>query len=377
MKRKANKFLSVLLILLFLFSILLTVNASDKSSTIPEEVQNTISLLNASDHGIPACVTKDDMQRVIKEGGKAGYDALSHILECTPPVEVPPITNIERNPNEGIENYSIAYNFKTGVEKRIKIDDCELPLLNNDELSMNDDKSIMPSLNVSLSVASDFNIWNTKDPQSYSDTRAAAKLLIKCRNGLSFVGSGFLVSKDTVVTAGHCIYSHTNGGWPEYITVIPSYSKDYTNGYYGNLTDADVVEVGSDWINLTDATDDWGIIKLSNSFSLNNYYEIWATTDKDHIVGWSIRTIGYPNYEREANMRNSYGNVIEIYTNSHKRLVHTNAWGEPGMSGGPILEGGKKVIGLVRGGPSGIGGECVFLKIDSAILSRINYYKNS
>ena len=47
-----------------------------------------------------------------------------------------------------------------------------------------------------------------------------------------------------------------------YIIVIPSYSEANPSGPYGSATDATYVEVGGNWSDKWDWTDDWGIIHL-------------------------------------------------------------------------------------------------------------------
>jgi V8-like Glu-specific endopeptidase len=51
--------------------------------------------------------------------------------------------------------------------------------------------------------------------------RAICSLRITAQNGSRFIGTGWLVSPRTVITAGHCVYMHAQGGWPKSIEVIP------------------------------------------------------------------------------------------------------------------------------------------------------------
>jgi V8-like Glu-specific endopeptidase len=52
--------------------------------------------------------------------------------------------------------------------------------------------------------------------------RRICHLTIRARNGQQYVGTGFLIGKRTVVTAGHCVFIHAAGGWPAYIDVSPA-----------------------------------------------------------------------------------------------------------------------------------------------------------
>ncbi len=52
--------------------------------------------------------------------------------------------------------------------------------------------------------------------------RRICHLTIRARNGQQYVGTGFLIGKRTVITAGHCVFIHSAGGWPAYIDVSPA-----------------------------------------------------------------------------------------------------------------------------------------------------------
>jgi len=46
-------------------------------------------------------------------------------------------------------------------------------------------------------------------------------LRIQAANGRFFLGTGFFIGPRTIVTAGHCVYMHDQGGWAKQITVTP------------------------------------------------------------------------------------------------------------------------------------------------------------
>ena len=49
------------------------------------------------------------------------------------------------------------------------------------------------------------------------------KLYMTFPNGDTMIGSGTLIGPRTVITAGHCVYSHDKGGWATEIEVIPGF----------------------------------------------------------------------------------------------------------------------------------------------------------
>lgn len=51
--------------------------------------------------------------------------------------------------------------------------------------------------------------------------RAICNLQMKSQSGKYYLGSGFFISPRVVVTAGHCLYFHEDGGWADSIEVTP------------------------------------------------------------------------------------------------------------------------------------------------------------
>ena len=51
--------------------------------------------------------------------------------------------------------------------------------------------------------------------------RSICALRITAQNGSRWIGTGFLVAPRTVITAGHCVFMHAQGGWAKSIEVVP------------------------------------------------------------------------------------------------------------------------------------------------------------
>jgi V8-like Glu-specific endopeptidase len=56
--------------------------------------------------------------------------------------------------------------------------------------------------------------------------RVMCKLYQTYPNGARYACSGTLIGSRYVLTAGHCVYSHSNGGWAQEIQVIPGLDGD-------------------------------------------------------------------------------------------------------------------------------------------------------
>ena len=51
--------------------------------------------------------------------------------------------------------------------------------------------------------------------------RAICSLRIRTRTGKTYIGTGWFINARTVMTAGHCVFMHNEGGWASSITVMP------------------------------------------------------------------------------------------------------------------------------------------------------------
>ena len=326
------------------------------------DVLETIGALNKSEDGIPDSVTKDDIYKVAREGGTKGIKALLNIYESSTPVSAP-IMNDEQTASESIivqnERFSYVYDMETSEVSRVDGEEFSTPALAQKSRMVLTEPS---SIETRRAYPTD---WYTPNPQDYSDTRKTCKLIIVAEDmSTTYGGTGFLVSNSTVVTAGHCIYNSNFGdnGWCGYIIVIPSYSNSNQEGPYGSATDATFVEVGSGWVDSESWTDDWGIISLTDSFSIGYYTLLNAG---ENIVGWWVRIQGYEGNSKD--LFNTGGNIVSV----NGRAMRLTAESKPGMSGGPVSEDTNGyIIGINRGHylPSG---DAMVVRLDDWLYNKI------
>ncbi|WP_319547987.1 serine protease [Desulfogranum marinum] len=91
--------------------------------------------------------------------------------------------------------------------------------------------------------------------------RMICKLIITTAGGSRSGCTGWFIGPRTVMTAGHCVYSHTRGGWAKKIEVIPGMNG--TVKPYGSQIGTSFRSV-TGWTKSKKSTHDYGCIILPN-----------------------------------------------------------------------------------------------------------------
>lgn len=145
-------------------------------------------------------------------------------------------------------------------------------------------------------------------------------------NGKSYIGTGNLISNDTVLTAGHYIYSKSDGGWVTKVAVYPGYNGSIAP--FGVAYAKQMMSV-SWWTTSTSYEYDIGAIKLgstggsSGSGVYNNNRQILAV----HAYGNSSNNFGTRINSDKFNIvykwafNKSYIDLSEYYTNNPVKVI--------------------------------------------------------
>ncbi|MFX1458846.1 MAG: trypsin-like serine protease, partial [Promethearchaeota archaeon] len=147
----------------------------------------------------------------------------------------------------------------------------------------------------------------------------------------NYIGSGVLIDKNHVLTAGHCVYYHAEGGWADSIKVVPGFDNGYEP--YGH---AWAIEMRSydGWINYEYTQDDIGLITLDQDIGLQTgWMDIYTTVLSDPIYRGGLNLAGYPaDLDDGLNLYwdYDYGRTVSIY--NHWYYMDT----APGQSGSPV-----------------------------------------
>ncbi|HWJ79129.1 MAG TPA: serine protease [Niallia sp.] len=122
--------------------------------------------------------------------------------------------------------------------------------------------------------------------------RAITYLYVRWPNGEANRCTGFIINTNTVVTAGHCVYSHTKGGWATRITVRPG-ANGADNFPYGAFESTKLFSVKGFTENEVESND-YGAIKISGSFPASIGSFGYGVATESNFGGEFARVTGYP-----------------------------------------------------------------------------------
>ena len=163
----------------------------------------------------------------------------------------------------------------------------------------------------------------------------------------SVVGTGWFAGNQTVITAGHCIYDRSKGGWAERISV--------TQGYIEGSPAPDRTEIVTEsfsalrkWVELSSEDHDLGCIHLEKSLGSLSAKRSYAALKDSFLENQQVYCAGYPRYgatgirridEKPRNGQRMFvaSDVIADLTSG--RIFHSVDTFK-GMSGGPIWRAG-------------------------------------
>lgn len=124
-------------------------------------------------------------------------------------------------------------------------------------------------------VPSTRSIIGTDDRNVITNTKKApykfiGKLVIEYSDGKSFGGTGFLVGNSSLVTAAHCVYDASHGGYPKKVTFYPG--KTGSSNPYGSTT-AKAIHVPAKYIsNGYNYLYDYAVVELKQAIGKSTGY---------------------------------------------------------------------------------------------------------
>lgn len=179
---------------------------------------------------------------------------------------------------------------------------------------------------------------------------AICKLVITFENNgrdLMFIGTGFLVDNNKVLTAGHCIYE-AQYGMAKSILVVPGAGSDGSEPFGSELVTTENMNVTDLWKETSKTDWDFGVLTLKSDFGSKAGVLKLAESPASHI-GTNLKLAGYP-YNAGDDISKlpqmfDVDLVKSLGTNKVRTIYHEIDSGA-GQSGSPILNAGNEVVGI-------------------------------
>lgn len=243
----------------------------------------------------------------------------------------------------------VTHNAVTGIDSYMSIPINPPEELKNAVLSQpgfagtETDDSILSDSDLELGAVSPSSVIppdNRKMITNYSSKpySCICRIFIKWPNGEKTKGTAWLFNSTSAVTAGHCVYNKTKGGWADSITVHPGYNNGKSP--YGSAT---AINMGTadPYIENANANYDYALLQLSSAIGskcgwLGYTYNGGAINNTIKVIGYQkdlpVNNKGQYQYE-------SSGTIKQVTQNR----LHYDADTEEGTSGGPVMLGSTAI----------------------------------
>ncbi|MFT3924512.1 MAG: hypothetical protein QM778_18380 [Myxococcales bacterium] len=216
-------------------------------------------------------------------------------------------------------------------------------------------------------------IFGQDDRQHVPDASAPpyswlCALVITAGNGTRWFGTGWLAGPRLVVTAGHCVFMPTQGGWAREITVLP--------GRNGALTEprirASQFHSVEGWVVNGRSEVDYGAIVLpEGSLAADWGYFGYGALDDGELLESLFNIAGYPIDKEQGTL---WAQVNNLLTLSGEVLIYENdTYG--GMSGCPVIRWDELdyvAVGIHNYGDL-VGNRAT--RINQSVFDNINFWK--
>lgn len=159
--------------------------------------------------------------------------------------------------------------------------------------------------------------------------RAIASLVISFPNSDGWICTGFFIDADTLATAGHCVFSRTEGGWATSIAVYPGRNGDDLP--YGSATSTELFSVAG-WVDDEDHRYDYGAIKIDLPLGNTTGWLGYGVKIDDNLVKANVRIFGYPADKPSGEMWGTRRRIKGVDT--EKIFYKIDTFG--GQSGSPV-----------------------------------------
>ena len=160
--------------------------------------------------------------------------------------------------------------------------------------------------------------------------RWICSLIIVAANGSRWIGTGWLAGPRIVVTAGHNVFMHRQGGWANQIMVIPG--RNLEAAPYGRVVARRFHSVAG-WVNEKKEAHDYGAIMLPEPIGDSAGYFGYDDLSNTELNRSILNVIGYPGDKERGTM---WGHSLGISRISSDTLTY-DIDTAGGQSGAPVF----------------------------------------
>jgi V8-like Glu-specific endopeptidase len=201
--------------------------------------------------------------------------------------------------------------------------------------------------------------------------RTICKLEITAANGRRFGCSGAFIGPRTVLTNGHCVYMHSQGGWARNIRVIPGMNG--ASRPYGHA-DSTLYHSVKGWTQRRSSNYDYAVVVLPSNRKLGNRVG-WmglANLPLSTLMGLRVNSAGYPGDKPYGTQWWNGNNILAVTS----RRVYYRIDTMNGQSGSPVWRyrnGSRHIVAVHNTGGATFNGS---VRINREVFNNLIRAKN-
>ena len=174
--------------------------------------------------------------------------------------------------------------------------------------------------------------------------RMNCSLLIESKTGKFYVGTGWFIGPRTVMTAGHCVYLHNEGGWAKSVRVMPG-----RNGAalpYGTTVGTHLRSV-TGWTQSKSPNSDYGCIILPENKKIGSQtgWYGFANLSASSLKSKYLNLSGYPG-DKPAGTQWYHSRKVKSVTGNRIFYEIDTAGGQSGSAVYYIKDGKRYAVGI-------------------------------
>jgi glutamyl endopeptidase len=170
--------------------------------------------------------------------------------------------------------------------------------------------------------------------------RLNCQLLITMANGGGSRCTGWLIGPRTLMTAGHCVFSHSAGGWARQIEVVPG--MDAASRPFGSQVSRTLRSV-TGWTSSANPEYDYGAIILPNATNLG-FFGFASLPDAD-LRGMIGNNAGYPGDKPFGTQWFNADPISEVTARRLGYMIDTMG-GQSGSAVWRLKDGARHAVGI-------------------------------